>query len=84
MTKYINCENRILGCVRHHMCQYEVQHRLSLHAHIILWLHKDDVDRITNEILTFVHTIYDETLISFMEPVDLVENKLFKLMHRKQ
>jgi hypothetical protein len=84
MTKYINCENGILGCVEHHMCRYEVQYRLSLHAHIILWLHKDDVDSITNEILTFVPTIYDETLISFMEHVDLVENKLFKLMHRKQ
>jgi hypothetical protein len=35
MTKYINCVNGILGCVEHYMCHYEVQHRLSLHAHII-------------------------------------------------
>ncbi len=62
MTKYINCEKGILGSIEHHMCQYEVQHILSLHAHIILWLYKDDMDHITNEILTFVPTIYDETL----------------------
>jgi hypothetical protein len=49
MTKYINCEKGIFGCVEHHMCHYEVQHKLSLHAHIILWLHKDDVDCVTNE-----------------------------------
>jgi hypothetical protein len=84
MTKYINCENEILGCIEHHMRWYEVQHRLSLHLHIILWLHKDDVDRITDEILTFVHAIYDETLKSFIKLVDMVENKNFKLMHRKQ
>jgi hypothetical protein len=49
------------------MCWYEVQHILSLHAHIILWLHKDDMDRVMNEILAFVPAIYDETLKSFIE-----------------
>jgi hypothetical protein len=39
---------------------------------------------ITNEILTFALAIYDETLKSFIELVDLVENILFKLMHKKQ
>jgi hypothetical protein len=34
------------------------------------------MDRITNEILAFVPTIYDETLKSFVELVDLVENRL--------
>jgi hypothetical protein len=37
-----------------------------------------------NEILTFVPTIYDETQKSFIEYVNLVENKLFKLMYLKQ
>jgi len=39
---------------------------------------------ITNEILTFALAISDETLKSFIELVDLVENILFKLMHKKQ
>jgi hypothetical protein len=76
MTKYINCEKGILERVEHHMCRYEVQHILFLHAHIILWLHKDDMDRITNEILAFVPAIYDETLKLFVELVNLVENRL--------
>jgi hypothetical protein len=37
-----------------------------------------------NEILTFVPAIYDETQKSFIEYVNLVENKLFKLMYLKQ
>ncbi len=40
LTKHINYENGILRSVEHHMCQYDVQHKLSLHAHIVLWYHK--------------------------------------------
>jgi hypothetical protein len=66
------------------MCWYEVQHRLSLHAHTILWLHKNDLNHVTNDVLAFVHTIYDETQKSFVEPLDPIENKLFKQIYRKQ
>jgi hypothetical protein len=34
MTKYIKCENIILGRVEHHMRRYEVQHKLSLYGHM--------------------------------------------------
>jgi hypothetical protein len=84
MTKYINCVNGILGCVEHYMCRYEVQHRLSLHAHIILWLHKNDLNHVTNDILAFFHTIYDETQKSFVKLLDLIESKIFRLIYRKQ
>ena len=41
----------ILGLVEHYVIRYEVQGRGSLHAHIMLWIHEDDiVDRVCNEI----------------------------------
>jgi hypothetical protein len=52
--------NGILGYVEHYMCWYAIQHKLSLHAHIILWLHKDYLNHVTSDVLTFVPTIYDE------------------------
>jgi hypothetical protein len=42
------------------------------------------VDCVMNEILTFVLAIYDETQKSFIEYVNMVENKNFKLMYLKQ
>lgn len=39
-----------LGRVTNYVVRYEVQHRHSVHAHIILWLHPDDVERVTSEI----------------------------------
>jgi hypothetical protein len=35
-NKKVFCENDILGCVKQHVCQYEVQHRLTLYCHIII------------------------------------------------
>jgi hypothetical protein len=66
------------------MYQYEVQHKLSLHAQTILWLHKNDLNHVTNDILAFVHDIYDKTQKSFVKPLHPIENKLFKLIYRKQ
>ncbi len=44
----------IVGTVKHHVCQYEVQHRGSLHAHIILWLDPADVDCVAAETSAYV------------------------------
>lgn len=76
--------NGILGYVDYYMCRYVVQLKLSLYAHIILWLHKDDLNHVTNDVLAFVPTIYDETQKSFVEPLNSIEKKLFKLIDRKQ
>lgn len=35
-NKKVFCENDILGCVKQHVCQYEVQHTLTLYCHIII------------------------------------------------
>ena len=50
MEHYILGGPRIAGRVLHYVIRYEVQERGSLHAHIILWVHKDDIARIAAEI----------------------------------
>ena len=44
----------LLGRVTHYIVRYEVQSRGSVHAHIILWLHPGDVERVTGEIVAVV------------------------------
>ena len=39
-----------LGRVQHDLVRYECQGRGSLHAHILLWVHPDDIDRVSKEI----------------------------------
>jgi hypothetical protein len=46
LNKYMFCQKDILGCVEQHTYQYKVQHRLSLHCQIIIWVCKDDVKKI--------------------------------------
>jgi hypothetical protein len=45
-NNYIFYQNGILGCVKHHICQYEDQHTLFLHCHKILWICKNDVNKV--------------------------------------
>ena len=55
-----------------------------MHAHIIMWMNSIDVKRITNEITAAVSTILDTTIGELLEPIDSHENKLFKIVMRKQ
>ena len=43
-----------------------------------------DVERITNEITAAVPTILDTTIGELLEPIDSHQNKLFKIVMRKQ
>ncbi|KAG2482459.1 hypothetical protein HYH03_018605 [Edaphochlamys debaryana] len=47
-----------LGRVTHWVSRYEVQNRHSVHAHIILWLHPDDVEQACSEIVGCVPADY--------------------------
>lgn len=40
----------ILGWVKHRIIRYEVQGRGSLHEHICVWLHEDDVEEVCSHI----------------------------------
>ncbi|MCO5551949.1 hypothetical protein L7F22_005456 [Adiantum nelumboides] len=44
----------ILGHVLHYLIRYEIQNRGSLHAHIILWISKDDIENVANEIMAYI------------------------------
>jgi hypothetical protein len=52
MKKFIVGEGsmNLLGRVEHYMVRYECQHRESLHVHMVLWLHNEDVERVSNDI----------------------------------
>jgi hypothetical protein len=85
LHKYILCkDNGILGRVQHYVTRYEVQHRLLLHAHIIFWLHPDDLASITNDNMAYVPAMYDDCAKDFIPPSDLLELKLFNIVIRKQ
>ena len=43
-----------------------------------------DVERITNEIMATVPATFDTTIGDFLEPIDSHQNKLFKIVMRKQ
>lgn len=77
LADYIIGEEKVLGRVKHYVIRYEVQERISLHAHIIFWIHEDDVDRVTNEITTYIPATYDEVQKKFIDPEDETEHKLF-------
>jgi hypothetical protein len=56
----ISKKGGLLGRVLHWVVRYEVQARGSLHVHVLLWLHADDVDRVTNEICACIPGTVDE------------------------
>jgi hypothetical protein len=81
----------LLGRVTHYVIRYEVQARGSIHAHIILWLHPDDVETVTSEIVAVVPAKFvqeDETnpqsAGAFVDPSDERQLRLFHLVRRKQ
>src|ERR1700738_1838065 len=43
-----------------------------------------DVERITNEITAALPATFDTTIEEFLEPIDSHQNKLFKIVMRKQ
>jgi hypothetical protein len=45
--------HHLLGNINQHVIRYEIQQRGSLHAHIIFWIMENDIEHITNEIITF-------------------------------
>lgn len=58
MREHIMCKGGLLGRVLHYTLRLEVQGRGSVHAHIILWLEKADVDRICNQICACVPAVW--------------------------
>ena len=89
MKQHILKEDGLLGRVTHNVIRLEVQHRGSLHAHIMLRVHEDDIERIASEIMAFVPAEYDTSEQNWILPdrvskpneYDLVRMVLRKQMH---
>lgn len=73
----------ILGRVLHFVTRYEVQSRGSVHAHIVLWINKEDVSRVTNEIVACVPALTNESG-EFVRPTEPMHARLFDIVQRKQ
>ena len=54
MNRYILHKHKTLGRVKHHVIQYEIQSRGSVHAHVILWVDEDDIEQTTSEIVAHI------------------------------
>jgi hypothetical protein len=74
VTKFMNeiilSKTGALGRVKDYLIRYELQHCGSLHAHIILWIEDNDVERVTNEITAVIPASYDDEKKEFIEPTD--------------
>jgi hypothetical protein len=57
---------------------------LSLHAHIIFWLHPEDLASVSDDVMAYIPATYDKGTKTFIEPSDPLELRLFKLVVCKQ
>jgi hypothetical protein len=46
----------------------------------ILWVNENDLQRIKNEIITFIPTIFDKTTKTFIPPNDNLQLKIFLMV----
>jgi hypothetical protein len=58
--KEVLVEQQVLGKIDHFVMRLEVQGRGSLHAHIMLWVAEEDVNRVTDEIVAVVPALWNE------------------------
>jgi hypothetical protein len=75
---------KFLGMIDQYVIRYELQSRGFVHAHIILWMNQVNIERVSNEITVAMPTIFATSIGDFLEPVDSHQNKLFKIVMRKQ
>ncbi len=84
MYKHILNDNGILGKVKEYVIHYELQHHGYIHVHIILWVEEENLNIITNEIVVVIPVVFDGTTTKFIVLKDSLQNKLFKMVLRKQ
>jgi hypothetical protein len=77
MHQHILKDNGILSKIKEYVIHYELQHRGFVHAHIILWVDENDLQKITNEIITCIPNVFDNTTKTFIPPNDSLQLKLF-------
>jgi hypothetical protein len=84
MDQHILKDNDILSKIKEYVIHYELQHHGSVHAHIILWVNENDLQKITNEIEAFILAIFNKITKTFIPPNDSLQFKLFKMLLQKE
>lgn len=85
----------IFGRVQGYMIRYESQTRASLHCHMLLWLHPDDVERVCDEVTASLPCCYEKMVMADGKevfepklPEDIndgsIVSNLIKIVERKQ
>ncbi|GAX77275.1 hypothetical protein CEUSTIGMA_g4721.t1 [Chlamydomonas eustigma] len=75
----------VLGRVKDYLIRYEVQDRGSVHAHVIFWLHDDDVEAACSKIRSCMPAAWDDEAGKFVRPTSYPLAALFfDIVHRKQ
>jgi hypothetical protein len=64
--------HHLLRNIKQHVIWYEIQQHGSLHAHIILGIMENDIERIINEIITFALAIVNNNRNEFIKPIDVI------------
>jgi hypothetical protein len=59
MQQLLLSSQHLLDTIKEYVIHYEIQLG-SLHAYIILWVVKNDIESITNEIIAFILATFDE------------------------
>jgi hypothetical protein len=63
MQQLLLSSQHLLDTIKEYVIHYKIQQLGSLHAHIILWVVKNDIENITNEIIAFILATFDEKKI---------------------
>ncbi|GAX86458.1 hypothetical protein CEUSTIGMA_g13868.t1 [Chlamydomonas eustigma] len=75
----------VLGRIKDYLIRYEVQDRGSVHAHVIFWLHDEDVEAACSKIRSCMPAAWDEEADAFVRPAsDPLAAVLFDIVNRKQ
>lgn len=73
----------LLGRITHSVTRYEVQSRGSVHAYIVLWVDKRDVERVSGEIVACIPGTVDE-LGRIARPDEPLRARLYDTVCHKQ
>jgi hypothetical protein len=74
---------KLLGRITHSLTRYECQGRGSLHSHIILWCHADDLEATANEIVAAIPGEHNASTNRFDPPTDPTLLQLYNLVVNK-
>jgi hypothetical protein len=67
----------LLGIIKDYVICYEIQQHGPRHAHVILWVVENNIENITNKIVAFILTTFNEFF--FIQPKYQIQTHFTKL-----